>query len=99
MKLTDLKIRKLKPRSKPYRVNDSSGLVLEVTPQGNKIWVMCCSIADKIAREIILGEYPACSLTEARQWHKIYCAGIDKLSIQNYTLDQPTNQPTNQRML
>jgi hypothetical protein len=38
MKLTDTKIKGLKPQAKLYRVADGKGLSLEITPAGNKLW-------------------------------------------------------------
>jgi hypothetical protein len=38
MKLTDVKIKRLKPGSKPYTASDGGGLFLWVTPSGGRIW-------------------------------------------------------------
>ena len=38
MPLTDVQIRKAQPRDKAYRMADSGGLHLEVSPAGGKLW-------------------------------------------------------------
>jgi len=38
MPLTDIKIRSAKPREKAYKLFDSGGLYLEVSPGGSKYW-------------------------------------------------------------
>ncbi len=38
MSLTDVKIRNLKPKDKPYKESDEKGLFLLVTPNGSKHW-------------------------------------------------------------
>ncbi|MFZ4126202.1 MAG: Arm DNA-binding domain-containing protein, partial [Rickettsiales bacterium] len=38
MALTELEIKNLKPKTKPYRMSDGGGLTLEVSPTGSKLW-------------------------------------------------------------
>ncbi len=38
MPLTELAVKNLKPKEKPYRVADSHGLCVEVRPSGGKYW-------------------------------------------------------------
>jgi Arm DNA-binding domain len=38
MALTNLQIQNAKPKEKAYRIADSRGLYLEITPAGGKIW-------------------------------------------------------------
>src|ERR1700679_2813168 len=38
MALTDTEVRKSKPTAKAYRLSDSGGLYLWVTPAGGKLW-------------------------------------------------------------
>jgi integrase len=45
--LSDVKIRNAKARAKPYRVTDTYGLSVEVTPAGNKLWRYRYRIAGK----------------------------------------------------
>ena len=65
MALTDLQIRRAKPQAKPYRLYDSGGLYLEVTPKGSRLWRMKYRFGGKEKR-LALGQYPEVSLSEAR---------------------------------
>lgn len=42
MALTDLKVKKLKPKDKPYKVFDFDGLFILVNPAGSKLWRFKC---------------------------------------------------------
>ena len=64
--LTDLKIRKLKPRNREYSTADGYGLSIYVTPKGVKKWRYRYRFNGK-ATMISLGMYPAVSLSEARK--------------------------------
>jgi integrase len=64
--LTDILIRSLKPKDKPYKITDSEGLYLVVTPAGGKLWRVDYRFAGK-RKTLSLGEYPYISLAEARQ--------------------------------
>jgi len=63
--LTDTKIKALKPKDKPYKIGDSNGLFIYVTPTGSKRWRQKYRIN---GREKLLthGEYPFVTLQEAR---------------------------------
>ncbi len=63
--LTDVTIKNLKPKSKPYRETDGGGLYLWVTPAGGRYWRYRY---ERGGREQLmsLGEYPAVKLREAR---------------------------------
>ena len=63
--LTDTLIKSLKPKEKPYKVSDSGGLYLTVTPSGSKLWRLDYRFAGK-RKTLSLGEYPYISLAEAR---------------------------------
>lgn len=65
MKLTVAKIRKLKPGSKPYMVNDGKTLNLLVKPTGAKSWVQRVHIDGKPV-SLGLGPVDLVSLAEAR---------------------------------
>lgn len=65
MPLTELAIRTLKPKDKLYRVADSNGLCLEVTPAGGKLWRWRYYFNTK-PQMLALGRYPDVSLAEAR---------------------------------
>jgi integrase len=66
MPLTELAIKNLKPRAKLYRVADSHGLCLEVTPAGGKLWRFRFYHLGK-AQMTALGKYPAVGLAQARK--------------------------------
>ncbi len=65
MALTDLKIKALKPKEKPYKVTDSEGLNLIVRPNGSKYWQYRYRYLGK-EQTYAIGKYPEISLTEAR---------------------------------
>jgi len=66
MALTELAIKNLKPKEKIYRVADSGGLCLEVSPAGGKLWRWRYYYQNK-AQMLALGKYPAITLAEARK--------------------------------
>ncbi|MDX9690650.1 MAG: tyrosine-type recombinase/integrase [Alphaproteobacteria bacterium] len=66
MPLTELAIKALKPKTKLYRVADSGGLCLEVSPVGGKLWRWRYNYHGK-GQMLALGKYPAVSLAEARR--------------------------------
>lgn len=66
MSLTELAIRNLKPRPRIYRVADSNGLCLEITPKGSKLWRYRFYHLGK-AQMTALGKYPSVSLAQARR--------------------------------
>ncbi|EHG4039358.1 integrase arm-type DNA-binding domain-containing protein [Salmonella enterica] len=78
MSLNDSKIRSLKPSSKPFKVSDSHGLYLLVSPGGSRLWYLKYRINGKESR-IGLGAYPAVSLSDARQQRE----GIRRMLAQN----------------
>lgn len=65
MALTDVACRKAPPKEKPYKLADSAGLFLLVTPAGGKYWRLKYRIAGK-EKLLALGVYPETTLTEAR---------------------------------
>jgi len=67
MALTDTKLRKLKPREQIFSESDGGGLFIEITPNGKRGWGMRYRLGGK-QEKARLGEYPAYSLAEARQW-------------------------------
>lgn len=66
MALTELAIKNLKPKAKLYRVADSGGLCLEISPSGGKLWRWRYYYQGK-AQMLALGKYPALTLAEARK--------------------------------
>ena len=66
MALTDTAIRNAKPRQREYKVSDSAGLYLLVTPAGGKLWRLKFRI-DGREKKFALGAYPAVGLANARK--------------------------------
>jgi integrase len=63
--LTELAIKNLKPKSKPYRKTDNGGLYLWVTPAGGRFWRWRYERGGH-EQILSLGGYPAVKLAEAR---------------------------------
>ncbi|MGP4772510.1 tyrosine-type recombinase/integrase [Acinetobacter sp. PFS20] len=87
--LNDLKIKRLKPTEKVFRVADHSGLCLEVRPSGGKFWRFRYRYLTK-ANMLTIGQYPEVSLAEARlktlEFRKQLTNGIDPSSYQQEEL-------------
>lgn len=66
MALTDLAIRKLKPKDKPYKATDERGLYVYVIPTGGKLWRFKYRFDGK-EKLISFGSYPDVSLSRARE--------------------------------
>ena len=66
MALTEMEIKNLKPSEKAYRVADSNGLSLEISPTGSKLWRWRYHYQGK-EQTLALGKYPAVTLAEARR--------------------------------
>jgi integrase len=66
MPLTDIKVRNLKPKHKPYKISDERGLYLLISPQGSKYWRFKYRFSGK-EKLLSLGTYPDISLSEARE--------------------------------
>jgi len=66
MPLTDLQIRKVKQKGKPFRLGDGLGLHLLVKPNGSKLWQFRYRYRGK-EKLLSLGQYPIVSLADARK--------------------------------
>lgn len=66
MALTDIKVRNAKSRDKAYKLADSEGLFLLVTPKGSKYWRFKYRFNGK-EKLLALGVYDDISLAEARE--------------------------------
>ena len=66
MALTTSQIQSAIPRDKTYRLHDSRGLCLEVSPKGGKWWRFRYQFDGK-AKNISLGVFPTITLDEARK--------------------------------
>ena len=80
MPLTDLAIKKLAPKEKPFRVSDEKGLVLQVQPNGSKYWQFRYRFREK-EKLLSLGVYPELTLARARvkrdDARKLLADGVD----------------------
>ena len=65
MKLTDMAIKRAKPKEKAYTLADGNGLSLLVDTNGSKGWRYRYQFGGK-TKMISLGIYPVVTLTEAR---------------------------------
>lgn len=80
--LTDVLLKSLKPRNKPYKITDAKtkGLFIEVSKIGKKVFRLNYTFASK-SYQLTLGPYPEISLLEAREKalsaRKQIVAGID----------------------
>lgn len=87
--LNDLKIKRLKPTEKVFRVADHSGLCLEVRPSGGKFWRFRYRYLTK-ANMLTIGQYPEVSLAEARlktlEFRKQLANGVDPSNYQQEEL-------------
>ena len=64
--LTDTTIRNAKPGVRDYKIADSGGLYVLVTPAGGRLWRLKYR-ADGVERKLALGKYPTVTLAEARK--------------------------------
>src|ERR1035437_2393631 len=65
MALTDTEIRRSKPAEKSYKLSDSGGLHLFVTPSGGRLWRWKYRFKGA-EKQMSFGPYPALSLADAR---------------------------------
>ncbi|HWZ13306.1 MAG TPA: Arm DNA-binding domain-containing protein, partial [Acidobacteriaceae bacterium] len=83
MALTDIQIKRTKPRTKPYKISDGGGLFLWVTPSGGRLWRWAFRFEGK-AKLMTFGKYPDVSLSQARERHgearKLLAAGTDPMA-------------------
>lgn len=68
MPLTDVAIRRAKPQPKPYKIFDSGGLFVLVTPTGGKLWRYKYRFAGK-EKSLSFGRYPEISLAQVKVKH------------------------------
>lgn len=66
MPLTDTQIRNAKPKEKPYKLSDSGGLYVYITPSGGKLWRLKYRLHGT-EKTLSIGKYPEISIAEARK--------------------------------
>jgi integrase len=76
--LNDTQIKALRPKAKRYAKSDGGGLVLEVMTSGTKIWRYRYSLHGKQQPTVTIGDYPAISLTAARDKARSYAQIVAK---------------------
>jgi integrase len=64
--LTDTQIKKTKATEKSFKLSDSGGLFLQITPAGGKLWRLKYRYGGK-EKLLSIGPYPAVSLLDARK--------------------------------
>lgn len=78
--MTDVAIRNLKPKDKPYRVALGRGLHLQVKPDGSKFWLFRYRFNEK-ENSLSLKRYPDVSMAQAeaqvREFHQLLAKGTD----------------------
>jgi integrase len=81
--LTDTEIRRSKPSDKPYKLSDTGGLHLMITPSGGRLWRWKYRFggAEKL---MALGRYPEITLANARERRdearKLLASGTDPMA-------------------
>jgi hypothetical protein len=68
VELWNLKCLKAASKTKPYRIPDSGGLALLVTPEGGKLWRWRYHFEGKM-KQMAFGKYPDVPLADARAHH------------------------------
>lgn len=64
--LTDIAVKNLKPKEKPYKLPAGNGLHILVKPEGSKFWVFRYRFEGK-ENSLSMGRYPQTSLANAQQ--------------------------------
>ena len=80
MPLNDTRLRQLKPKDKAYKIADGGGLLIQVMPNGSKLWRLRYRIDGK-ERVASFGAYPDVTLARARERRRetkaLVAEGID----------------------
>ena len=83
-RLTELQIKRAKPKSTPYKLADGRGLFLQVMPTGGKLWRWKYRFDGK-EKLMPLGRYPDVPLASARNLHiearKVLASGTDPMAV------------------
>lgn len=97
-RLTDVKIRQLKPLGKTYRVFDGGGLYLEITPTNGRYWRYKYRLRG-VEKRLAIGVYPEVTLAEARDLHfearRKVAAGVDVSADRKSTNSSGKHQAAN----
>lgn len=97
--LTELALKNLKPKEKPYKMADSGGLYIEVTPAGGKSWKLKYRYLGK-EKKLTIGAYPVVSLKMAREKaleaKELLVQGIDPSAVKKEVKTQSIEQANKQ---
>lgn len=63
--LTEMKIKRAKPKEKMYKLFDGNGLYIEIKPNGRKVWRVKYRLYGK-EKTYTIGDYPTITLSQAR---------------------------------
>jgi integrase len=90
--LSDIAVRRAKPRERPYKLTDERGMYLLVSPTGAKLWRLKYRFAGK-EKTLALGAYDEVTLAEARtardDARKLLRDGVDPSAVKRQKkLDQ-----------
>jgi integrase len=95
MALTNVRIKRLKPEKKAYKVFDGRGLYMEISPSGGRLWRLKYRFEGREKR-LALGVYPEVTLAEAREKReaarKLLAQGIDPTDAKKAKKAQETAQ-------
>lgn len=82
--LTDLQVKDIQTKARPYRLSDGGGLYLLINPDGAKYWRMDYRIFN-VRRTAAFGKYPEVSLSAAREQRgnarNLITEGIDPVEL------------------
>jgi integrase len=92
--LTEARIRAAKSQQKPYKLRDSRGLYLLVTPPGGRLWRLRYRLAGRESM-VGLGSYPDVPLTTARERRdaarKLIASGVNPAAVKRAERAQQAN--------
>lgn len=97
--LTEVALKNLKPKEKSYKMADSGGLYIEVTPAGGKSWKLKYRYLGK-EKKLTIGAYPIVGLKMAREKaleaKELLAQGIDpsaaKKEVKAHSIEQANKQ-------
>jgi integrase len=97
--LTEVALKNLKPKEKSYKMADSGGLYIEVTPAGGKSWKLKYRHLGK-EKKLTIGAYPIVGLKMAREKaleaKELLAQGIDpsaaKKEVKAHSIEQANKQ-------
>lgn len=98
MALTDIEIRRAKPKEKSYTLNDGNGLSILIEPNGSKGWRFRYRFAGK-PKMLSLGTYPSVALADARakrdEAKKLVAGGINPSDVRKAQKQELANRYEN----